>query len=102
MTIEEAIRILDPETTKEELGKRCERGDYLREYEVKFYAGKLAADELRKRQWISVEDRLPEDNQRVLTYSPAMKNSDVGAISIQSGTPEKRCIIFFVAFPYNK
>lgn len=71
MTIEEAIRILDPETTKEELGKRCERGDYLREYEVKFYAGKLAADELRKRQWISIEDKLPEKGERVLITNGA-------------------------------
>lgn len=68
MTIEDAIRILDPETTKEELEKRCERGDYLREYEVKFYAGKLAADELRKRQWISVKDRLPERDGEYLIH----------------------------------
>ncbi len=85
MTIEDAIRILDPETTKEELEKRCERGDYLREYEVKFYAGKLAADELRKRQWISVKGRMPEPNDRVLVYAPGMRDCDVGAIAIQSG-----------------
>lgn len=66
MTIDEAIRILDPETTQEELKKY---GDgYLRREEVRFAVGQLAADELRKRKWISVEDRLPENGEYVLCW----------------------------------
>ncbi len=36
-------------------------------------------------EWISVKDRLPEDNRRVLVYSPEMKNADIGSIAIQWG-----------------
>ncbi len=35
--------------------------------------------------WISVKERLPEKRQRVLAYSPQMKESDIGPISIQWG-----------------
>lgn len=35
--------------------------------------------------WISVKDRLPKENDRVLTYSPNMASSDIGGISIQWG-----------------
>lgn len=58
MTIEEAIRILDPETSKEALLPYAYDNHQRRK--VVDEACRVAADELRKRQWISVEDRLPE------------------------------------------
>ena len=36
-------------------------------------------------EWIRVEDRLPEDNQRVLVYRPEMETADTGPISVQFG-----------------
>ncbi len=64
MTIEEAIKILDNKTQKEELKNM---GDCrLRQLETIYAAEQMAADELRKRQWISVKDRLPEVGQFVL------------------------------------
>lgn len=36
-------------------------------------------------EWISVKDRLPMKNDRVLVYRPEMKESDVGAGSVQFG-----------------
>lgn len=40
--------------------------------------------------WISVKDRLPNDNQRVIVYRPDMSEIDVGDISIQWGWNCKR------------
>lgn len=39
----------------------------------------------RMAEWISVKDRLPMKNDRVLVYRPEMKESDVGAVSVQFG-----------------
>ena len=39
----------------------------------------------RMAEWISVKDRLPMKNYRVLVYRPEMKESDVGAVSVQFG-----------------
>ena len=36
-------------------------------------------------EWISVKDRLPEDNARVLCFSPSLDKSDIGGISVQWG-----------------
>lgn len=36
-------------------------------------------------EWISVKERLPEHNERVLVYRPNMAESDIGPISIQWG-----------------
>lgn len=36
-------------------------------------------------QWISVQERLPEPNERVLVYRPDMKKADTGPISVQWG-----------------
>ena len=41
-------------------------------------------------EWISVKDRLPEDNQRAIVYRPEMSESDVGAVSVQFGWNCKR------------
>ena len=82
MTIEEAIQILDPETGFKAVSKYPTCDDSINACRE---AGRLAADELRKRQWISVKDRLPEYNQRVLVYAPCMRYSDTGPIAIQSG-----------------
>lgn len=58
MTIEEAIRILDPEASKEALQPyaydSCQMHKGVEE------ACRVAVVGLRKRQWISVKDRLPE------------------------------------------
>lgn len=63
MTIEEAIRVLDPETGFKEVSKYPTCDDSIN---ACIEAGWLAADALRKRQWISVKDRLPEKGERVL------------------------------------
>lgn len=60
MTIEEVIRILDNETSRDTLWKYD--GEENRKAAC-FEACQLAADELRKHQWISVKDRLPENSQ---------------------------------------
>ena len=39
----------------------------------------------RMAEWISVKDRLPMKNDSVLVYRPEMKESDVGAVSVQFG-----------------
>lgn len=57
MTVEEAIRILDNETSVKALWEYD--GEEQRKIAA-FEACQLAADELRKRRWISVKDRLPE------------------------------------------
>ena len=64
MTIDEAIRILDPETSKEALLPYAYDSHQRRK--VVDEACRVAVDELRKRQWISVEDRLPENNNTVI------------------------------------
>lgn len=71
MTIEEAIRILDPETTAEALA------------EVEYYGGFrgnealvkvcedaciVAVDALKRTRWIPCSERLPEDGQDVLCW----------------------------------
>ncbi len=58
MTIKEAIRILDPETSKEALLPYAYDSHQRRK--VVDEACRIAVDELRKQQWISVKDRLPE------------------------------------------
>lgn len=89
MTIEEAIRILDPETTVEALE------------EIEYYAGfrgeeavKKAADdacilavaalrEQEQRRWISVTDRSPEFGERVMFMKCnqiCKWNSNVGCV----------------------
>ena len=66
MTIKEAIRILTIATDNADLSVAVNNSEN--------YFGKLneacqlAADELHKRQWISVEDRLPEPMYQVLIY----------------------------------
>ncbi len=59
MTIKEAIRILDPETSKEALLPYAY--DSYQRRKVVDEACRIAVDELRKHQWISVKDRLPEE-----------------------------------------
>ena len=81
MTREEAIRILDPETTAEALA------------EIEYYAGfrgkkavKKAVDdacilavaalrEQEERRWIPVTDRLPNIFEGVLAYCPKRRNT---------------------------
>ena len=36
-------------------------------------------------KWIDVNDRLPDDNERVLTFSKSLSNSPVGGIAVQWG-----------------
>lgn len=63
MTIEEAIQILDNETSAKAL---WEYDSEAQREAAAFEACQLAADELRKRQWISVKDRLPDTNSWTL------------------------------------
>ena len=80
MTIEEAIRILTIATDNADLSVAVNNSEN--------YFGKLneacqlAADELRKRQWISVEDRLPENNNTVIV-------SDGNAVDLGFYNPVK-------------
>lgn len=41
-------------------------------------------------EWISVEDRLPNDNERILCFDPSLTKSSLGAISVQFGWCCKR------------
>jgi hypothetical protein len=41
-------------------------------------------------EWIDVKDRLPEDNERVLTFSESLSQSSLGGISVQFGWCCKR------------
>lgn len=66
MTIKEAIRILDPESSKEALLPYAYDSHQRRK--VVDEACRVAVDELRKRQWISVEARLPENGEYVLCW----------------------------------
>lgn len=36
-------------------------------------------------EWISVKDRLPDGNVRVIVFRPCMEDTDVGPISVQWG-----------------
>ena len=65
MTIEEAIKILDPETTREALSAYCY--DPEERIRVVEEACEIACAALRAQQWVSVKDRLPEDGEVVLT-----------------------------------
>jgi len=67
MTIDEVIRILDPETSKGALLPYAYDSHQRRK--VVDEACRVAVDELRKRQWISVKDRLPEPMYQVLIYT---------------------------------
>ena len=69
MTIKEAIRILDPESSKEALLPYAYDSHQRRK--VVDEACRVAVDELRKRQWISIEDKLPEKGERVLITNGA-------------------------------
>ena len=72
MTIEEAIQILDPKTCSEALEKYSTDIETL---EACIEAQNGVFDELRKRQWISVKDRLPQGSngkslcQMVIAYT---------------------------------
>lgn len=65
MTIDEVIQILDPETSVKEASKYPTCYDVIM---ARREAARIAADELRKRQWISVKDRLPENGEDVLCW----------------------------------
>ena len=65
MTIDEAIRILDPETGFKAVSKYPTCDDSINACGE---ACRVAVDELRKRQWISVEARLPENGEYVLCW----------------------------------
>lgn len=67
MTIEEAIQIVNPETALKGLAHSF-NDKYCMPSQVLLEARQLAADELRKRRWISVKDRLPEPEQEVLVF----------------------------------
>lgn len=41
-------------------------------------------------EWINVSERLPEDNQRILTFSPSLAKSEIGGITVQWGWCCKR------------
>lgn len=41
--------------------------------------------------WISVKDRLPEKNDRVLCFSPQAAGAETGGISVQWGWMCKSC-----------
>lgn len=43
-----------------------------------------------KIEWISVDERLPEDNERVLCFDPTLAESNLGAVSVQFGWCCKR------------
>lgn len=76
MTIEEAIRILTIATDNADLSVAVNNSEN--------YFGKLneacqlAADEVHKRQWISVKDRLPEICQDVLVYCKNTQRVTIG------------------------
>ena len=36
-------------------------------------------------EWIDVNERLPEDNERVLTFSKSLSHSTLGGIAVQFG-----------------
>ncbi len=85
MTIEEAIRILDPETGFMEVSKYSTCGDSVNACRD---AGKVAADELRKRQWISVKDRLPKPAENVLIFTDCYGGwVDIGRYVLQGNLP---------------
>lgn len=63
MTIEEAIKILDPETTREALSACCDKGEMNRLVDE---ACETVCAAFRDQQWIRVEDKLPEKNVSVL------------------------------------
>lgn len=75
MTIEEAIQILDPKTCSEALEKYSTDIETL---EACIEAQNVVFDELRKRQWISVKDRLPEICQDVLVYCKNTQRVTIG------------------------
>lgn len=73
MMIDEAIRILDPESSKDALLPYAY--DSYQRRKVVDEACRVAVDELRKQQWISVKDRLPQGSngkslcQMVIAYT---------------------------------
>lgn len=75
MTIEEVIQILDPETALKGL-LHSFNDKYCMPSQVLLEARQLAADELRKRQWISVKDRLPAVQGWTLTAFGDRSHSD--------------------------
>ncbi len=74
MTIKEAIRILDPESSKEALLPYAY--DSYQRRKVVDEACRVAVDELRKQQWISVKDRLPAVQGWTLTAFEERSHSD--------------------------
>lgn len=88
MTINEAMRLIDADALKHHIQQVQELSKGMAAViatlsvveEMIDYAPTVSV-----RQWISVEDRLPEDKQRVLVYSPFNVGSDVGPIAVQSG-----------------
>jgi hypothetical protein len=40
------------------------------------------ADVAPRAEWISVEERLPDDNERVLCFDPTLAESNLGAVSV--------------------
>ena len=75
MTIKEAILILDPETSKEALLPYAYDSHQRRK--VVDEACRVAVDELRKQQWISVKDRLPDQElQQVINENRACLDAE--------------------------
>ena len=49
--------------------------------------------------WVSVAERLPEPESRVLAYAPSNKHSDTGPISVQNGSSCKYEITHWMPLP---
>lgn len=86
MTIEEAIRVLNAYVHFKSLPRQYAMT--LSGENITIEACQLAADELRKQQWISVKDRLPEPAENVLIFTDYHGGCvDIGRYVLQGNLP---------------
>ena len=71
MTIEEAKRILHPDTSREAIAEINEQNGFDREKGIEKVkeACLVACEVMDKTKWIPCSERLPEDSRSVITYT---------------------------------
>ena len=82
--IEKMTKAIDQAKYDMWVGKAHQSGDFTN-HSKNIATALYNAGYHKQTEWISVEDRLPNDNDRVLCFDPNSIDSNLGAVSVQFG-----------------
>ena len=87
MTRDQAIKLLNPATSREAIDELKENGYTPEEIVIEVEMACIIAVKALEnyREWVCITDDLPNDNDRVLCFSPSLEQSDIGGVSVQWG-----------------